>query len=85
MNIKCVIIKLSYTLLYSYNFLNYEKNGFLMILLLIPNKMSLKKGQREKYENGYSFYGIISHNLAHSYLKTLFQGKLRFDDAEMSI
>jgi hypothetical protein len=45
-----------------------------MISLLFPNKMSLKKGQREKYENGYSFYGIISHNLAHSYLKTLFQG-----------
>lgn len=56
-----------------------------MIPLLIPNKICLKRGQREKYENGRSFYGIVPYNLAHSYLKTLFQGKLRFDDAEMSI
>lgn len=62
-----------------------------MIPLLIPNKIGLKKGQREKYENereknenGCSFYGI-SYNLTYSYLKTLFQGKLLFGDAEMSI
>jgi hypothetical protein len=48
-----------------------------MIPLPIPNKIGLKKGQREKYENGCSFYGIVPYNIAHSYLKTLFQGKLR--------
>ena len=55
-----------------------------MIPLLIPNKIGLKKGQREKYQNGCSFYGI-SYNLTYSYLQTLFQGTLLFGDAEMSI
>ena len=54
-----------------------------MIPLLIPKEIGLKKGQSEKYENGCSLYEI-SHNLAHSSLNTLFQGKLLFGDAEMS-
>ncbi len=54
-----------------------------MIPLLIPKEIGLKKGQREKYETGCSFYEI-SYNLAHSNLNILFQGKLLLCDAEMS-
>lgn len=55
-----------------------------MIPLLIPKEIGLKKGQREKYENGCSFYEI-SHNLVHNNLNTLFQDKLLLGDVEMSM
>ena len=55
-----------------------------MIPLLIPKEIGLKKGQREKYENGCLFYEI-SYNSAHNNLDILFQGKLQFGDVEMFV